>query len=285
MEPPRHRLVVCADDYALTPGVSRGIRELLEAGRISATSVMTVSPHWPAEAEALRRVAGNADIGLHLTLTDQTPIGAMHGFARGGRLPSVKKLIALALARRLPLPDIEAEVARQIGAFLTHYGRPPRYIDGHHHVHQLPGIRAIVIAAAKRLGDGAVYLRDCHEPGLRVIARSIAISKALLISALGHGFGPAARAAGLMTNSGFLGVYDFAREKRPFGELARRFVSGDADGAILMCHPGYVDADLAARDPMTKAREAELAYFKSDAWPALLAETGVEIGPLRSQPR
>lgn len=277
---PRRCLVVCADDYALTPGVSRGIRELLASGRISATSVMTVSPHWPAEAEALRRVAGNADIGLHLTLTDQTPLGTMHGFTRGGQLPSLKKIIALALARRLPLPDIEAEVARQIGAFLTHYGRPPRYIDGHHHVHQLPGIRAIVIAAAKRLGDGAVYVRDCHEPGLRIIARGVAVPKALLISALGHGFGPAARAHGLMTNLGFTGVYDFAREKRPFGELCRRFVSGDAERAIMMCHPGYADAELAALDPMTTAREAELAYLKSDQWPALLAEAGVEVAPL-----
>ena len=243
---PRRRLVVCADDYALTPGVSRGIRELLAAGRISATSVMTVSPHWAAEAEALRRVAGDADIGLHLTLTDQKPLGVMHGFARAGRLPSVTTLITLALARRLPLPDIEAEVARQIGAFLTHFGRPPRYIDGHHHVHQLPGIRDIVIAAVKRLGAGAVYLRDCHEPGLRIIARGIAVPKALLISGLGAGFGAAARAAGIATNAGFIGVYDFAREKRPFAELCRRFVSGDAEGAILMCHPGYADGDLAA---------------------------------------
>ncbi|HVT56350.1 MAG TPA: ChbG/HpnK family deacetylase, partial [Xanthobacteraceae bacterium] len=34
------RIVLCADDYALSPGVSAGIRELLAAGRLNATSVM-----------------------------------------------------------------------------------------------------------------------------------------------------------------------------------------------------------------------------------------------------
>src|SRR5690606_28678950 len=66
----RTKLVVCADDYALTPGVSRAIRELIAARRISATSVMTVCPYWTEEGPALAAVADEADVGLHLTLTD-----------------------------------------------------------------------------------------------------------------------------------------------------------------------------------------------------------------------
>jgi predicted glycoside hydrolase/deacetylase ChbG (UPF0249 family) len=47
------RIVICADDYALSPGVSAGIRELLAAGRLNATSVMTIFPELEAEAKAL----------------------------------------------------------------------------------------------------------------------------------------------------------------------------------------------------------------------------------------
>ncbi len=39
--------VLCADDYAMTPAVSRGILALLEAGRITATGAMTNRPSWP----------------------------------------------------------------------------------------------------------------------------------------------------------------------------------------------------------------------------------------------
>ena len=52
---------LCADDYAMTPGVSRGILEALDAGALSATSVMTTSETWPDAAAALRAHEGKAD--------------------------------------------------------------------------------------------------------------------------------------------------------------------------------------------------------------------------------
>ena len=41
---PLRRIWLCADDYGLSPGVNRGIRELIERGRLNATSVMVVGP-------------------------------------------------------------------------------------------------------------------------------------------------------------------------------------------------------------------------------------------------
>ncbi|MBF0335117.1 MAG: ChbG/HpnK family deacetylase, partial [Alphaproteobacteria bacterium] len=37
--------VLCADDYGLSPGVSRGILALIEMGRVSATGCMVTMPH------------------------------------------------------------------------------------------------------------------------------------------------------------------------------------------------------------------------------------------------
>ena len=104
------RLIVNADDYAFTPGISRGIRELLSTRRISATSVMAASQYWPQEAAALKAVAGDADIGLHLTLTDHNPIGAMATFAPSGRFPALMPLLKGALLRNVPLSEIDAEI-------------------------------------------------------------------------------------------------------------------------------------------------------------------------------
>ncbi len=274
------RLVVCADDYAFTPGVSRGIRELLAARRISATSVMTVSEFWPEAAVALATVAANADIGLHVTLTDQRPLGPLPTLAPEGTLPPLARLFRAGLLRRLPLGEIEAEIERQIAAFVTHYGRPPAHIDGHHHMHQLPGVRDIVMRAARRLGGG-VWVRSCAEPPGRIVRRGISVAKALVIGALGPAVGRLSLRAGVPVNRGLSGAYDFAAEGRPTAELFARFVAGAGENAVVMCHPGYADATLAARDPMVAAREAELAYLRSDAWPRLLADAGLELGPLR----
>jgi len=43
-------IILCADDYALTEGISRAIGELAAAKRLSATSVLVTSARWPAGA-------------------------------------------------------------------------------------------------------------------------------------------------------------------------------------------------------------------------------------------
>ncbi len=275
------RLVVCADDYGFTPGISRGIRELLAARRISATSVMAGCDAWATEASALRSVAGDADIGLHVTLTDQRPIGAMPLFAPGGRFPPMPAVYKAGIARSLPLDEIRAEIERQLAAFVEHYGAPPAHIDGHHHVHQLPGVRDIVVELAARIGGGRTWVRSGSEPIPRIVRRGIAASKALVIGAFGGATARRAARLGVRTNSGFSGAYDFARETRPMDELFGRFLFGAGDNMLIMCHPGYIDDMPAGLDAMTKAREAELAYMMSDAWLERISSAGLELGPLR----
>jgi predicted glycoside hydrolase/deacetylase ChbG (UPF0249 family) len=271
---------VCADDYGFTPGVSEGIRQLLAAGRISATSVMTSCEPWPAEAAALKAVAGAADIGLHVTLTDQEPIGRMPELAPDGRFPAMPALYKAAVLRRLPLGEIEAEIERQVAAFVVHYGAPPAHIDGHHHVHQLPGIRDIVVKAAARIGPGRTWVRCCAERPALIARRGVATAKALVIGSFGGAVARRAKAAGVPVNDGFSGAYDYLGAGLDIEGLFRRFLTGARRNTVVMCHPGRVDEALARRDVMVAAREAELAFLASEAWPALLAEMGCEVGPL-----
>ncbi len=275
------RLVVCADDYAFTPGISRGIRELLAARRISATSVMTGCEHWPAEAMSLRAVAGEADIGLHVTLTDQRPLGSMPRFAQDGRFPPMAVVYKMGLARRLPLDEIRSEIERQVAAFIEHYGAPPAHIDGHHHIQQLPGVRDIVLEIARRVGGGRTWVRSGREDARLILERGVATSKALFIAMLGRSMRRRARQRQVPVNLGFSGAYDFQHESRPLDELFGRFILRAGDNMLVMCHPGYVDDMPAGLDIMTAPREAELRYLLSDDWPSLLERAGMELGPLR----
>ena len=65
------RIWLCADDYGISPGVNRAIRDLIERGRLNATSVMMVGPAIErGEIEALQTAAKASPrcaIGLHVT--------------------------------------------------------------------------------------------------------------------------------------------------------------------------------------------------------------------------
>jgi len=279
-DPALHRLrpiVLCADDYGLAPGVSAAIAELIAAGRLSATSCMTTLADWRRAAAPLREVVARtpADVGLHLTLTDQAPLGHARGLAVDGRLPPLGKLLPRALARALPAASVADELRAQLDAFEDAWGAPPDYVDGHQHVHVLPAVREALIAELlRRYPAGRVWVRDCVEAPLRCLQRSESFTKALFIAALGSGLRRQLRAAGIPANDGFSGLHDFATT-RPFGDKMRRFLSALGPRPLLHVHPGRVDAALLACDALTTPREAELAYLASDEFARDLAAAGV----------
>lgn len=272
-------VVLCADDYGIAPGVGTAIRDLLGRGRLSATSCMVTGPHWPAEARALKEFHGRADIGLHLTLTDQTPVGAMPKTAPGGRLPGLGRLLTFALAGRLDLGEAREELARQLDRFEREFGAPPDFLDGHHHVHLLPGIRGIVVELFRhRLGQTGAYVRFCDGGGGKRGGLAAAV-RGLAIGTLAPPFRRLAEAAGIRGNTDFRGVRSFAGNT-PYSRLFPDFLEGIRPGSLIMCHPGLVDEALAAADRATYAREDEYRYFLGDEFPALLRSRGIRLARL-----
>lgn len=269
-----HSVILCADDYGLSPGVGTAIRALIERGRLTATSCMTVCPFWPEEAPKLKPLADMADVGLHLTLTDQAPLGPMPGLAPKGTLPPLGLLMRKAYAGMLDAREVGAEVDRQVAAFTAAFGAPPVYIDGHQHVHQLPVVRDAVLGALASL-PGA-YVRVCREPRRAIVKRGVAVPKTLLIAELGGDLSTRARAAGIPANTSFRGVYDFSG-RQPFGELMARFLDAPAGRTLVMVHPGIPDEALRKADPLVDQRAVEYEYLKSDAFTDLLAAKGVRL--------
>jgi predicted glycoside hydrolase/deacetylase ChbG (UPF0249 family) len=267
--------VLCADDFGLSEGVSRGILELAERSRLSATSCMTVAPGWPVHAVLLRPLIGRIDIGLHLTLTDQHPLGRMPRLAPDRRLPPLGRLIRLAWQGSLDPREIAAEIDRQLLAFEAATGRPPDFVDGHQHVHLLPVVREAVIQRLIRLAARApVYVRSCWDPLLAILRRRVAVGKSLFLAALGRPLRREVQGTGIAMNDSFRGVRDFS-SGIGFGRLFRRFLVGPGERPLVMCHPGHPDAELAALDPVVEQRRHELAYLASDSFLADLAAAGM----------
>ena len=265
--PPVRTLAVCADDFGQSPGISRGIASLAQAGRINATSCLTNGVHWRASAALLKDMPESLDVGLHFNLSEGEPLSAELR-REWPRMPALAGLIAKAHLRMLPLKAIAAEFAAQRAAFIEAMGRAPAFIDGHQHVHHMPGIREIVLAS---LGTDAA-VRNTGE----VRGPGFGIKRALISGTGGKALQRELARRGIAHNAALVGVYDFVPGS--YRDWMRGWLANvPADGALLFCHPGAADSSGAV-DPIAAARKPEAEYLASNAFTDDLLEAKLSIG-------
>jgi predicted glycoside hydrolase/deacetylase ChbG (UPF0249 family) len=276
--PPR-RIWLCADDYGLSPGVNRGIRDLIERGRLNATSVMVVGPSIGRdEVSALAAAAAGrprCGIGLHVTLTAPFRPLTMHFKPiDGGMFLAFPKLLRAGLLGRLDPEIVHAELMVQLSAFRELFGRAPDFVDGHQHVQLFPGVRDAFLTAVKQAAPSAWVRQGGRDQPL---SRRLGTPKGLFLDLLSAQFRARALRAGIAFNPGFAGAYDFSK-KPDFGALMQHFLDGLPEGGLIMCHPGFVDEILVSLDPLTDQREHEYAFLAGEHFPRLLAANNVTLG-------
>jgi hypothetical protein len=221
-------LIVNADDFGLTPGVSRGILEAHRRGIVTSTTALVGLPGHPdLEAEA---AASGLGVGLHANLTWGVPVAGaaavpslVDGDGRFHRDPAV-------VADRAQPDEVRREAEAQIEAFERRFGRLPTHLDSHHHVHRLP-----------RLMDAIM---------------SVALAARLPLRSQDAGFRDGLRRHGVSTPDHFLG--DAGAEPYWTGARLLDALAGLPVGVTeLMCHPGRYDEAL-AQSRYGPQREVEL---------------------------
>jgi chitin disaccharide deacetylase len=275
---PLRRIWLCADDYGISPGVNRAIRELIERGRLNATSVMVVGPAIGRdEVASLQAAAGNSPrcaIGLHATLTAPFRPLTMHfDPVEGGLFLPFPKLLRAGLLRRLDPEIIRAELEVQLKAFQDLFGRAPDFVDGHQHAQLFPQVRDAFLAAVKAAAPGA-WVRQCGRR--QPLSQRLGAPKALVLDTLSAQFRKRATREDIAFNPGFAGAYDFSRQS-DFGALMGDFLNGLAEGGVVMCHPGFVDETLVGLDPLTAQREREFAFLAGEHFLPLLAANNITL--------
>lgn len=275
------RIILCIDDFGLSEGIDEAVIALIDDGRMTATSVMVGGPTAEQNAARLLARADLADIGLHLTLTDLAPLGAMPGFAPQGVPPRLGPLVAKGVAMLLPYSEIKAEIGRQIDRFEALFGRAPDHVDGHQHVHLLPQVRNALMAHfdSGRLRADRTYVRSCAEPMARIVRRGIEVPKTAFLSLLAGGLVRECATRGIRTNDSFRGVTAF-RTDRPFGDTFRLFLDAGGRVPLAMCHPA-IGGPFHATDPIGAARMLEYAYYAGPAFAADLAAAGMKPARMR----
>jgi predicted glycoside hydrolase/deacetylase ChbG (UPF0249 family) len=303
---------LCADDYGISAGVNLAIRDLVVRGRLNATSVMVLAPACHrSEAlalDALNSTARRVAIGLHVTLTapfrplshglqhvpqKREPVlrtrtcsnkeierdddsKKSHRALSNGEFMPLGAMVRHAFLHRFDQSSLVAEMEAQLKGFRELFGRAPDYIDGHHHVHLLPQVRDAVLTVTKQRAPNA-WIRQCGRGALLI--KKIADYKGFFLDLLSRDFQRRACAAGLRTNPAFAGTYEF-HDDADFAQLFPRFLDRLGDGSVVMCHPGFVDAQLQRLDPLTTLREREYAFLAGDSFSEVLAAHGVALHPV-----
>jgi predicted glycoside hydrolase/deacetylase ChbG (UPF0249 family) len=129
------KLIVNADDYGHTAGVSEGIRRAHLQGIVTSTTAMMNRPAAVSELPKAQSLCPRLGLGMHLVLTTGVPVLPVNRVpslvdAEGHfhhREPFIQRL------NMLNLDEVEAEWHAQVDLFVRTTGRSPDHLDSHHH--------------------------------------------------------------------------------------------------------------------------------------------------------
>ena len=253
-------ITLCADDFALHPAVDAAVVALAQASRLSATSCMSTAPRWPQAAPLLAPLRPALQVGLHWNLTE----------GHGQHAPRLVQVLAQAYSGQLRTTAMADSLNRQLDAFEQHAGTPPDFVDGHQHIHQLPGPRqALLQVLRKRYGAQAPWVRS-------TMPARVGANKATVLALLGGwSLRRALANAGLRHNPSFAGVYNFdAATPEEYGAHMAQWLHSAQPGALLMCHPANAPV---VGDAIAAQRTIEYAYLASPAFGLLLERHNVQL--------
>ena len=281
------KVVFHADDFGLTAGVNAGIVEAYERGVLRSTSLMVTASAWE-DAVARAKATPGLDVGVHLTLVEEQPVlppDRIPSLVQAGRFwPSHGTVGLRWLERRWHSREACAELGAQLERF-AQTGLAPSHLDGHQHLHLLPGVFAWVAAEARRRGIRFVRSRladplpDGSPPRAAVLLalrafgwlaerRAGAADRRALAPFVTVGF---LHAGGTLTTAQLLTVLDRVRRRHPAAVVE------------VMLHPGRADEEARRRYGHWGYQwENDFALLVDPSLPGELARRGIEVTSFRA---
>jgi predicted glycoside hydrolase/deacetylase ChbG (UPF0249 family) len=291
------KLIVNADDLGLTAGVNRAIVESHSGGIVSAATLMANGAAF-ADAVTAARSAPNLSVGCHVVLVDGTPVSppdavdtllAIRSAEPDKFYSSLSAFAARAMLGGFDPDQLVAEITAQIRKIQS-TGLEVTHLDTHKHAHIFPEILAALLRAARICGVRAI--RNPFVPLQAMPARLFKgkpdlwkrYGQVRMLHTFSGPFHPRIKCAGLLTPDGVIGVIETGSAAGPdgssgFGSLLRQTLANLPEGTWeLVCHPGYIDADLRrAGTRLLDSREEERRLLTSPELRRFLEEQQIQI--------
>lgn len=249
------RLIVNADDFGITLGVSRGIIKGMKEGIITDTSALVNSKDFE-ESARLAMEAGITSMGVHLTITFLEPVldkSMVNSIVdENGKFFRKPNLIP----KNYEKEEVKAEFKAQIEKFLA-TGLKLNHLDSHHAISILD---AEVFDIVLDLG------REYNVPIRRedIVARDAAIKgKFLAAGAKGADFLCADFSSLAIREEYVMSILENYKEIDSIYESAG--------------HPGFVDDELRAITSFAEERQSDLDVFMSKKIMDYIKKNGIEL--------
>ena len=241
----RPLLIVNADDYGLTDGVSAAIVDAAERGIVTSTSVIALGPGFGSSVRRLADVA-TLGVGVHFAAVGEDPplLSAAEIPSlvdRSGRLwASWRQFLPRAASGRINPDDLAREFSAQLDA-VRGAGVDVDHIDTHQNLHLWPMVRDVVMGIGDTAGVQRIRVTRSGQRGpVGVVVRRLARDLEAVCDAKGWRYTTAS------TGLDEAGTLDADGMVASLGRL--RAGAGFASGASaeLATHPGVLtDGDRA----------------------------------------
>jgi hopanoid biosynthesis associated protein HpnK len=234
-------LIVHGDDFGLSEGLNKGIVQAHRQGILTSTSLVASGVAFEHAVE-LAQTTPSLDIGVHLTLSDERPVlppasvptllGSRERMHRDAATFTRRYLLG-----RISLDEVARELDAQI-AKVRSQGLNVTHLDGHQHLHMLPGIRPVVGELARKHGIPAIRY-PFETPRAYMLRQPAAAGRLAQLLALDT-FCTLANVTDAKRTDHFVGFFFGGRlDKGNLLEVLSRLPrSGTCE---LMCHPGLAD--------------------------------------------
>jgi len=281
-------LIVNADDLGWTEGVNRGIVEAHRKGLVTSTTLLANGRAFDSGIDAAQKNP-ELGIGVHLNLSDGPPAAPaeqVRGLLNAeGELDSGPEGLLLRIgSRSLRWEEVEREWDAQIRK-IREAGVSPTHLDGHKHVHMLPGLFELALRLAKKHGIRAI--RVAHEESSLRLALSAGTShnKGVVLKqgVQARGLKLLARDARRLADREGIATSDYFCGIAQTGELTREgieeFLEELPEGTTeLMCHPGYADEELGkTATRLQGSRKTELDILTDPQVRKTVAKRGIRL--------
>ncbi len=135
------RLIINADDAGIDAARNRGIMLCVRNSALKSTSVIVEQGGWKDFLER-KRPLKSLDTGLHFNLTAGRPLtsGLKTLVDQEGNFFNKFQFLDKAVAGEIDPQEVARELFTQLQIF-KESGLTLSHVDGHHHVHILPGVR------------------------------------------------------------------------------------------------------------------------------------------------
>jgi predicted glycoside hydrolase/deacetylase ChbG (UPF0249 family) len=281
-------LIVNADDLGWTEGVNRGIADAFRNGIVTSASMLANGEAFAGGLKIAQQAPGLGS-GVHLNLSDGAPVADRETVTSllndAGEFAGGPESLYLKQVRGgLDLREVEIEWDTQIQK-VRDAGIEPTHLDGHKHVHMLPGLFEIALRLAKRHSIGAIRIA-LEESSLRTALASGKEQRSGVVMKQGvqaRGLKLLARDARDQAERAGIAAADYFCGIAQTGELTleglKKFLKSLPEGTTeLMCHPGYADAALKkTATRLQDSRQKELEILTDTGIRNLVASQGIRL--------